>query len=382
MPAAGKFILGARCARGASAWRVTRLCFSSSRGARDQSRLQTGRAGKLAAAAHGTPQINSRPLRTGFGTAGPGFAGSGLSWSRNLAFAVQPRRRIDRRQRRPERARRGCRTDGTWRRPAPTPPPAVGPVAGHALARYSPRRCRAGFRRGITGKTWLVITYGRIPGRFVIARRIGRRACFIYGGIVRWRAGAGRVRCVVARRSAAPAATPPMWLATRHSLTRSTVPLRCRIGGNVFRGRMLAGGVLGARHSIGGWAGSRSFGAVRADPVIMRVIGGGRRLGRFLGRHFGARERDISCHSIGRCSIGRKSGDVERDWWGDAASRPAIFHDAGNRRPRHGRARQSGGCRNRRQAQGIGTRSVDHLCQRPRRAVFPHCGATLYCPCW
>src|SRR5271157_4856535 len=80
-------------------------------------------------------------------------------------------------------------------------------------------------------------------------------------------------------------------------------------------------------------------------------------------------------------SIGRKGDDVERDRRSDAASCPAILHDAGNRGSQHGRARQDGGGRDRHPTTDAAPRSMDHLRQRPCGAVLPHCGTALYDPC-
>src|SRR6516165_8736081 len=52
-------------------------------------------------------------------------------------------------------------------------------------------------------------------------------------------------------------------------------------------------------------------------------------------------------HRLDSQSIGRKGDDVKGDRRSDAASCPAILHDAGNRGSRHSRARQDGGGRDR-----------------------------------
>src|SRR5262249_20781778 len=89
----------------------------------------------------------------------------------------------------------------------------------------------------------------------------------------------------------------------------------------------------------------------------------------------------VKRHSMDSRSIGRKSDNVKRDRRSNVASCPPILHDAGNRGSRHGRALQDGGGRDRPPPAGTPPRPMDHLRQRPCRAVLSHCCAALYDPC-
>ncbi len=98
--------------------------------------------------------------------------------------------------------------------------------------------------------------------------------------------------------------------------------------------------------------------------VAMR---GARLLSRRLRDSFGAKYSSAPAERGRRCTH-----DVDGDRRRDAAACPAVLHPAGYRGQGGGRRRQDGGGRDRREAARPQARSLDHLLQRPRRAVLPH----------